>query len=124
MESSTISLVYHDRLPTKMAIFHYSSITIYCDVSAVELSYAGKEEDFALWEELSGVHHQRSRKNSFKENNWSSWTPSWKMWLAVPPRWRIPRDVVIKKGNRGELGFSIVGGFNEKASPNKAVFVK
>ena len=72
----------------------------------MELNYSGKDEDFALLEELSGVHHQRSDRG-IDQNNWN---PSWKLWLAVPPKYRFPHNVIIRRNSWGEFGFCIVGG--------------
>nr|CAB3263927.1 multiple PDZ domain protein [Phallusia mammillata] len=93
------------------------------ELVAIELNYNGKAEDFALWEELSGVHHQHGRRNSGGVNCWASWTPSWRMWLAVPPQCRLERDVVLRRQQQG-LGFSIVGGRINSQADRTPVFVK
>ncbi|CAK8686194.1 unnamed protein product [Clavelina lepadiformis] len=91
---------------------------------AIELNYRGKAEDFALWEELSGVHHQQARRERSGASCWASWTPSWRMWLSVPPRCRITRDVIIKRSPHCGLGFSIIGGRGSSSNDKVPVFVK
>jgi len=91
--------------------------------AAIELDYHAKAEDFALWEELSGVLHQRGRTAAGGANCWASWTPSWRMWLAVPPQCRLVREVAIRR-QYGGLGFSIVGGRLNGQSEKSPVFVK
>lgn len=90
---------------------------------ALELNYFGKEEDFALWHELSGAVFQKSHLY-LKTNDWSSWTPSWKFWLAVPHKYCTPRDVALKKNIWNEFGFSISNDTPQESESRNRVFIK
>ena len=92
------------------------------NILVLELVYSGKEEDFALLEELGGVHHQRAGPEMAKNQN--TWHPSWKLWLAVPSKYKIPHNVIIKKNVWGEFGFCIVGGRSENDESDLPLLVK
>ncbi|XP_020648168.3 E3 ubiquitin-protein ligase LNX isoform X1 [Pogona vitticeps] len=53
----------------------------------------------------------------------SEWSPSWVMWLELPRYLYSCKDIVLRRNTAGSLGFSIVGGYEER-SGNKPFFIK
>lgn len=60
--------------------------------------------------EFDYKHRDREEMASYRNNIWS---PTWRHWLALPPKFIIYRETTIKRKEIHGLGLSIVGGENE-----------
>ncbi|CBY15753.1 unnamed protein product [Oikopleura dioica] len=57
--------------------------------------------------EFDYKHREREENASYRNNIWS---PTWRHWLALPPKFIIYRETTIKRQEIQGLGLSIVGG--------------
>ncbi|XP_051881473.1 ligand of Numb protein X 2a isoform X2 [Pristis pectinata] len=73
-------------------------------------------------EEQGQAAEERQGSNNENELD-ASWSPSWVMWLGLPSSLHISRDIVLRRSNSGNWGFSIVGGYEENHC-NQPFFIK
>jgi len=73
---------------------------------------ARKEREIKIiLSEFEYRHRDREEKASLRSGR--SWSPTWRHWLALPPRFIIYRETTIKRQEMNGLGLSIVGGGGE-----------